>query len=314
MVRTIRKPGLSRLTGYAGAALLAAMLLIAPASEAIAAPKTIGVIMTGDIPFYKSIHQAFTDSMKGKGDVKYVIQSPAPEPMSWTNAARKLVVVGADMIVAYGAPATLTTMKETSSIPILFAGVYDPDAMQIAGKNATGISSKIPMGELLNGLKSIRDFKNLGVVFNKAEKDTILQVKEIKALEGSLGFTMKLFNAGMKDYAKGISGVDAILMTTSCSGMCGINDVISVARVQNLPTAATLSGGKGMIYTISADPTEQGQALAEMAAKVFGGAAPASIPFRNAGSIQRIVNLKEAAAVGVTVPGSLTGSATEVIK
>jgi putative ABC transport system substrate-binding protein len=234
--------------------------------------------------------------------------------MSWTNAARKLVVIGSDMIVAYGAPATLTTMKETSSIPILFAGVYDPEAMRISGKNATGISSKVPMEELLEGLKSIRDFSKLGVVFNKAEKDTILQVKEIKSLEGSMGFKMVLFNAGQKDYAKTISGVDALVMTTSCSGMCGINDVISVARKQNLPTAATLSGGKGMVYTISADPSEQGKALSNMAAKVFGGAKPASIPFVKASRIQRIVNLKEASEVGVTVPGNLIGSATEVIK
>jgi putative ABC transport system substrate-binding protein len=314
MVRIINKTGWGSLARHAVAALLAAILIISQAAPAMAAPKTIGIIMTGDIPYYKSIHQAFTGSMKNKGDVKFVVQSPAPEPMSWTNAARKLVVIGSDMIVAYGAPATLTTMKESSSIPILFAGVYDPEAMRISGKNATGISSKVPMNELLKGLKSIKNFKNLGVVFNKAEKDTILQVKEIKAMEGSLGFKMKLFNAGIKDYAKNISGVDAILMTTSCSGMCGINDIISVARKQNLPTAATLSGGKGMIYTISADPAEQGQVLAEMAAKVFGGEDPASIPFRKASRLQRIVNLKEASAVGVTVPGGLTGSATEVIK
>jgi len=306
----MRHPG-GRLVATALLAAIACMSLI-PAAEA--APKTIGVIMTGDIAYYKSIHQAFTDAMKGKADVKYVVQSPAPEPMSWTNAARKLVVVGSDMIVAYGAPATLTAMKETSSIPILFAGVYDPDAMRISGKNATGVSSKVPMEELLKGLKSIKNFKTLGVIFNKAEKDTILQVKEIKALEGKLGFKMSLFNSGQKEYAKEIRDVDALLLTTSCSAMCGINDVIAVARKQRIPTAASLSGGKGIVYTISADPGEQGRALARITLKVIEGAAPASIKFIKASKFQKIVNLKEASAAGVTVPKSLTGSATEVIK
>ena len=127
------------------------------ASQGMAAQKTVGVIMTGDIPYYKQIHQVFTNRMKGQADIKYVVQSPAPEPMSWTNAARKLVVIGSDIIVAYGAPATLTAMKETSSIPIIFAGVYDPDAMRISGKNATGISSKIPMDKVLGDLKLIKD-------------------------------------------------------------------------------------------------------------------------------------------------------------
>lgn len=305
---------IASMAGRLTAAILTGMLALAPAAPALAGPKTIGVIMTGDIPYYKSIHNSFTNGMKGKGDIKYVVQSPAPEPMSWTNAARKLVVIGADMIVAYGAPATLTAMKETSSIPILFAGVYDPDAMQIAGKNATGISSKVSMETLIKGLKAIKNFNKLGVVFNKAEKDTILQVKEIKSLEGRMGFKMSLFNSGQKGFSSHIKGVDALLMTTSCSGMCGINDVLAVARAQKLPTAASLSGGKGIIYTVSANPDEQGKVLAETALKVLGGAAPASIPFRKAGDFQVIVNLKEAAALGVKVPASLSSSATEVIK
>ena len=296
------------------ATMLALAFLSASAAPAMAAPKTIGVIMTGDIPYYKSIHLAFASAMKQHGEFKYVVQSPAPVPMSWTNAARKLVVIGADIIVAYGAPATLTAMKETSSVPILFAGVYDPNAMQIAGKNATGISSKVSMEEITRGLKSIKDFKKLGVVFNKAEKDTILQVKELKSLEGKVGFKMVLYNSGRKGYASTIGGIDALLMTTSCAGMCGIKDVVGIARKLKIPTAASLSGGKGIIYTVSADPSEQGTALADSAAKVFGGASPASIPFRKATKFQRIINLKEAAAAGLKVPKSLKSSATEVIK
>lgn len=305
---------MSGLAVLAAPALMAAFFIMSLSSSALAAPKTIGVILIGDIPYYQNMHKAFTEGMKGNGDIKYVVQSPAPEPMSWTNAARKLVVIGSDMIVAYGAPATLTAMKETSSIPILFAGVYDPDAMQIAGKNATGVSSKIPMADLLKGLGSIKKFSKLGVIFNKAEKDTILQVKEIKALEGKMGFKMSLFNSGQKDYASKINGIDALVLTTSCSAMCGIEDVIAVARQQRLPTAASLSGSKGIMYTISADPEEQGQALAKAASKVLGGSAPASIKFIKATRLQRVVNLKEASAAGFKVPQSLTASATEVIK
>ena len=296
------------------AILMALALFAAQPVPAMAAPKTIGVIMTGDIPYYKNIHMAFTSAMKQQGDFKYVVQSPAPEPMSWTNAARKLVVLGADIIVAYGAPATLTAMKETSEVPIVFAGVYDPDAMRIAGKNATGISSQVNMEDILKDLKKLRDFKSLGVVFNKAEKDTILQVKELKALEGRMGFQMILYNSGVKGYASEIGGIDALLMTTSCSGMCGVNDVLSVTRKLKVPTAASLSGGKGIIYTLSADPDEQGSELADTASKVLGGAAPSSIPFKKATRFQKIVDLNEAAVIGLTVPASITGTATEVVK
>jgi putative ABC transport system substrate-binding protein len=60
--------------------------------------------------------------------------------MSWVNAA-KLVAVGSDVIVSYGAPATLAVMNETSDMPIVFAGVYDPQSVGITGK-IRRISSK----------------------------------------------------------------------------------------------------------------------------------------------------------------------------
>ncbi|MEW6602781.1 MAG: hypothetical protein AB1499_17550, partial [Nitrospirota bacterium] len=68
--------------------------------------KSVGVIMTADVEYYRNIHKAFTESM-GK-DVEIVLQKPTADPMSWTNAARKLTGLGAKVIVCYGAPAALT--------------------------------------------------------------------------------------------------------------------------------------------------------------------------------------------------------------
>ena len=106
---------------------------------AFAAGKTIGVILTGSIPYYKEVHKSFMETMASEGfgpaRVEIVVQAPNPEAMSWTNSARKLVAIGSDIIVSYGAPATLAVMHETSDIPIVFAGVYDPLSTGITGKN-----------------------------------------------------------------------------------------------------------------------------------------------------------------------------------
>ena len=86
-------------------AIITALLSVAVV-QAYAAEKTIGVIMTGDIPYYKAIHKAFLAGLSehgfGPGKVNVVLQTPAPEAMSWTNAARKLIAIDADVIVAYG--------------------------------------------------------------------------------------------------------------------------------------------------------------------------------------------------------------------
>jgi len=55
------------------------------AGLASAADKTIGVIMTGNIPYYREMHRAFTEALaaEGAGKVEIVLQTPTPETMSW---------------------------------------------------------------------------------------------------------------------------------------------------------------------------------------------------------------------------------------
>jgi len=277
----------------------AVMLVLSYGNPASA--KTVGVIMTADIQYYRDIHKALVDEM-GK-DVEIVVQKPMPDPMSWTNAARKLVGIGASVIICYGAPATLTTMKETTDIPILYAGVYDPESMNISGKNATGVSLSIPIDKVLKDLSGIAKFSKLGVIFSKSEKDTIIQARDIKKNEGPLGFQSVMFSIGDQVNKEEIKGVDALIMTTCGSAMVNIKDIISVARRDKIPTAALIGGGEnaGVILTVTADPKEQGAALADMLKNVLGGAKPSDIPAKQSKQLQTIVNLKEAKASGFNV-------------
>jgi putative ABC transport system substrate-binding protein len=285
-----------------------------------AAEKTIGVLMTGNTPYYKDIHKAFTEAMPaeglGPGNVTMVLQSPNPEPMSWTNAARKLVAVGVDVIVSYGAPATLSVLHETSDIPVIFAGVYDPQAVGISGKNVTGISSKVPVASLLKNLKSISNFSTLGVVYSDTEKDTLSQANEAKQLEGSLGFRSVRFNIKRVEDTSKISNVDALFLSTSCAAMHCVNNIVGLARKARIPTAATIGGGEnsGIILTIAANPYEQGHEAARLAARVIKGIKPSSLPVEQPRKIDMIINLKEANDMGLKVPFDLLTAATKVIK
>lgn len=276
--------------------------------------KTVGVIMTADIAYYREIHKAFTDDM-GK-DVEIVLQKPTADPMSWTNAVRKLTSIGASVIVCYGAPATLTAMKETSEIPIIFAGVYDPDSMNITGKNATGISSTVPIDKILRLLSDIKKFSKLGIVFSKSEKDTIIQVRDLKKNEGSMGFKSVLISVSEQADKDDIKGVDALIVTTCGACMSSIKEIIEAARRDKIPTAALIGGGEdaGIVLTLTADPKEQGSAAAEMVKKVLGGSHPTDLKVKQPNSIQTIVNMKEAKALGLNVPAGISGSAEKVIE
>ncbi|MBA4371323.1 MAG: hypothetical protein C0402_00505 [Thermodesulfovibrio sp.] len=301
-------------------ALIAFCFLLFTASSVGAAEKTVGVIMTGNIPYYREIHKAFTEGLAaegiGHGTVEIIQQTPNPEPMSWTNAARKLVAVGADIIVSYGAPATLSVLNETTDIPVVFAGVYDPQGIGVLGKNGTGVSSKVPVGSLLKNFKSIAGFSNLGVVYSESEKDTVIQMNEAKQLEGTLNFKMTKFNIKKSDDAARIANVDALFLTTGCAAQHCVSNILGLARKAKLPTATTIGGGEtsGVILTIAANPQEQGREAARIVAKVVKGAKIATIPLQMPRKIDMIINLKEANELGLKVPFDLLTSATRVIK
>ncbi len=134
--------------------LLFAVLALG-ATAAAAADKTVGVILSGNITYYQEIQKAFAVTLVKEGfdhsKVDTLLQMPSPDVLSWTNAARKLVVADVNVLVAYGAPSALAAIRETKSIPIVFAGVYDPSAIGVAARNIAGISLRRYLSRLVSG-------------------------------------------------------------------------------------------------------------------------------------------------------------------
>ncbi|MBS1111711.1 MAG: transporter, periplasmic substrate-binding protein [Nitrospirae bacterium] len=302
--------------------------MILNSGSVIAAEKTIGVILIPNIPYYEDIHKAFTETLLSEAiaekkasssnilEAEIIIQKPLPDPISLMNTARKFAAVGADIIVSYGAPSALAAVGEQSSIPVVFAGVYDPRGVGMSLKNATGVSSKVSVATLLKKLKSISNFSKLGVLYSDTEKDTVLQSEEVKKLEESMGFKSVMLNIKRaQDIAK-ITGVDALLITTSCPTQYCLSNITDIARKSNIPTA-TLTGteeDKGVILTIIANPQEQGREAAKMVVKLLKGAKASSLPVVEPSKVDMIINLKEASSMGLKVPFDLLSSATKIIK
>jgi putative ABC transport system substrate-binding protein len=287
---------------------------------AFAAEKTIGVIMTGNILYYNEIHKSFIEALSaeglGQGKVEIILQRPAPTTMAWINATRKLAAYNADVIVSYGASATITVMTETSGIPIVYAGVYDPQTFGLSGENITGISSNVPIITLLKYLRRISNFSTLGVVFSHAERDTVLQANEVEQLAGKLEFLPIRVNFGKTVDASKIANIDALFLTTGCDNMNRLNDIIEIARKAKIPTASIIGGGEssGIILTIAADPYEQGREAAKLIAKVIKGTKPSTLPVEQPKKVDVVINLKEAGNIGLKVPFDLLVLATKVIK
>jgi putative ABC transport system substrate-binding protein len=305
---------LSLLMGFV--LLGAAAMSLGPAE----AQTTLGVIMTGDISYYRSIHEAFVSEMATQGlgpdKCEILVQKPAPNPMSWTNAARKFMAYDVDLLVTYGMPATLAAIKEGDRKPLVFAGVYYPHTLDLDSGNATGISSKVPVQTIVQRLKSLSNFSSLGVLYNPSEKDTVLQANRIKDAEERYLAECVLVEFRKEGGRCVLPAVDVLLVTTSAQVMADIDLVLAETRKARIPTAAAIGGAEanGVILTITADPREQGRTAAQKVARILGGTPPTELPVDLPKQVQVVINLKEANALGLKIPFEVLSSATRVIK
>ncbi len=314
MTRTVRNRCLSFLIGLVW---LGHAAIIAGDVEA---QTTIGVIMTGDIPYYRSIHEAFITEMAAQGlgpdRCEILVQKPAPTVMSWTNATRKFVAYDVDLLVTYGMPATLAAIKEGHRKPLVFAGVYYPHTLDLDSGNATGISSKVPLQTIVQQFKRIAGFSKLGVLFNQMERDTVLQANSIKDEEDRYQVECLLVEFRTQGDQPVLPPLDALLVTTSAQVMVDIDLLLAATRKARIPTACAIGGAEvdGVLLTISANPQEQGRTAARKVAQIMGGASPTDLPVDLPKQVEVVINLKEANTLGLKVPFELLSSATRVIK
>ena len=302
---------------------LLAVLLILCAAPALAADKTVGVIMSGNIGYYQEIHRAFVGALVKEGfdhrKIDTLLQMPSPDALSWTNAARKLAVAEVNVLVTYGAPAALASIRETKTIPIVYAGVYDPQATGVSAKNSAGISSKVPMTSLLKYLKKLLPFTKLAIVYNEQEPDSVRQADELAQFESQYGFqTVRMPVKRAEDARKLVftGKADAVFISVSAAVNESLDVIVKAAHGAKIPTISQTGGSAehGVILSLAPSATEQGEVAARLAARMLRGDNPAGMPAEFPKLVELVLNLKEAGVLGIKVPFDLITDATKVIK
>ena len=300
-------------------ALLINLLLLIDHSTAFADVKSIGVIIAGDIKYYRDVQNIFMSRLnrEGYGDkVKVIVQTPYPDNISLSNALRKLIAIDVDVIVTYGAPATVAVYNEKTKIPIVYADVYESVASRLKAANLTGISSKLPISSLLRYLRGIAPVRTLGIVYSSGEEDSAFQSKELYRLAGLYGLKVEPINLNGRQNIKTVLAnkkVDAIIITHSCMASMFYSGIEDFARTNRVPVAS-LMPGRNFIISLYANPRELGEKSAERVIKILNGTSPDRISRTCASDTELVFNLKEAVTIGFDIPVELVTEATKLIK
>lgn len=283
----------------------------------------VGVIMSGDIPYFSAMHEAFVaelnSSLSPGENVEIILQRPFPDPISWSNAARKLIAFDVDLIVTYGSPATHAVINEKSKIPLVYAGVYDPESALFKGKNITGCGFKVPLSSLLRYLKRLEKIDTLRIVFSGVEEDSTRQSAEIQFLSEQQDLQVKTIDISTRgDLVKlnTIKQGDAVFLTGSSLVHLWLKEIMSIVRQARVTTADIFPdiAEEGVLISLYQPAHDQGQKAAEMAVRILRGEKTNNIPPEIFRDTELVFNLNEAEEIGISFPIQLIIEATRVIK
>jgi len=301
---------------------LFSVLFVLAAAPDSHAEKRIGVIMTGDVPYYGAIHEAFVAELNsrfaGGEKIEIILQRPFPNALSWSNAARKLIAFDVDLIVAYGSPAAQAVIHEKSSIPLVYAGLYEPEQAEVSGKNVTGCGFKIPLSSIVRYFKRLKTISTLGIVFSGVEEDSVRQGKTMKELAEQQNIkTLEIDIRSRADLEKlKAQKTDAIFMTGGSLTHLWLDDILSILRKEKIPAADIFpdDSESGVLMTLYQPVHSQGQMAAEMASKILLGEKPENIAPHTYRDTELVFNLIAARHLGIVFPIPLLIEATRVVQ
>jgi putative ABC transport system substrate-binding protein len=312
-------------------ALLLVVGLLAPGASVGAEKLKIGILLSGDDPRYVEAAEAAVKQLKAEGydesRLTVETQSAKGDAALAAKLARQFASDGVRLVLTMGTAATAGAVAELKDLPIIIGIVWDPVESGFAkswassGNNVTGSSNKMSLAVPIKTLQRIGPVKRLGVLFNPAEKNSILQLDELKGLQRELGFEVIEVPVGKKEEAVAAvrtfaPRVQAFYVTGAVTVTSQVAAVAVAAMEHKLPTVAhTIDVVEaGVLVGVTANLQEVGRLAGVKAAQVLRGAKPASIPIETPKRFDVAVNLKTATATGVKVPADLLQSATRVIR
>jgi putative ABC transport system substrate-binding protein len=301
---------------------LAGIILAGWAMNCHAAGTVIAAIMSSDQPRYREAHRSFVKSLTARGyppaTTEIMLQTPNPDPLSWSNTIRKFNAYRPNLILAYGAPAALVAMKESEGIPVVSADIYSTAQ---PAKGMCGVSSRVPMITLLKTLQEIRPYQRIGILYSSRETGSQRQADDIRKIALQLGAsvvegnfaTSAALEAGLNPF---IERVDVVIATESSIASRNFDRIISRAKAHNRPVAATMpdAAEKGALVSLEISPQEQGHLAAEIVVRILEGATPEHLSLLTPRRIELIVNMRIARELGITLPFAVLGKATRVLK
>jgi putative ABC transport system substrate-binding protein len=243
--------------------------------------------------------------------------------------ATELVRLKVDLIVTRGTPATLAAKNATGTIPVVIAGIGDPVAQGIVaslarpGANITGVSPLVTETypkrvELLRAL--VPRATRVAALFNMGNPAHPPEWKEVELAARSLGMQAQLLDVrNPEDLAPAFDAAvrqraDGIVVSVDTLTQANRRHIVELAARHRLPAIYATSEFDGGLAAYGVNYADAYRHAASFVDRIIKGAKPADLPMEQPTTLQLVLNLKTAKALGLTIPPSLVLQADRVIE
>jgi putative tryptophan/tyrosine transport system substrate-binding protein len=315
-------------------ALLSSVAVASPLAAPAQQPTmpVIGFLRSGPPP--KSWVSAFQQGLRERGyvdgqNVVVEIRFTDGSVNELPRLAEELVRLKANVIVASGAPSALAAGKANTSVPIVFAGVYDPVGLGLVQSlghpagNITGVAQNPAdlSGKRLELLREIiPNLRRVGVILDRTNPSNRPQFEGAELATRLMNIQLeRLPIVDPKEFEAtfaAVRGADGVLLLDSPLFLTHGARLIRVAATNHLPVIYGVSEfiKLGGLISYGTNYTDLYQRAAAYVDNILKGAKPADLPVEQPTKFELVVNLNTAKALGITIPPTLLARADEVIE
>jgi putative ABC transport system substrate-binding protein len=256
--------------------------------------------------------------------------APPGDMEAMSQLAKEFVSHQPDLILSQGTPSTVTLLKETRTIPIIFAIAADPIVSGFVasfprpGGNATGFIVTEPTisGRWVELLKEVAPrITRVAFLFNPTTA-TYSQywLKSFKAAAAS--FALEAIEAPVRNRgdldaaAQAIEPSGGMLVMPDPFTQVYREEITSLAVRYRIPAIASNRSFAevGSLLTYGADLADNFRRAAIYADRILKGAKPSELPVQAPVKFELMINMKTAKTLGLTIPDKLLALADEVIE
>lgn len=313
--------------------------------KVVQSPKKVGVILfvKHHGPVIDGFKQGMVDLGYKEGEnITYLYMEADGSSAKVTEITKTFLKEGVDLIVSDSGTATVTVLKETSSMssptPIVFTHAEAPiengliKDYKSSGNNATGVAldQASLIGKRFEFLQSINPgLKRVGIFVSHAGITTEVAFKEAQKQAQQLNLTIVEYTIGkdpqastakLQQIADSIKPGDIDAIVSIPDQVVNYQDnpkiLIELGKKLKVPTSLLVipNAKAGALMAYNADLVAMGKQTARITDKVLKGAKPSDIPTEFAAKIELAINLKTAKEIGIVIPTALLEIASQKIE